>query len=117
MKSTLTEELSRVKSLMGINESSFLRRRFPPEEIKATITDALIWATQRWKRHIADGNKTTPVTFKQFATSVISTAIDEFLPTSIEDLEVFPQDEIFEFLSETFHEQIYEKYLDEFDGI
>ncbi len=99
---------------MGINESSFLRRRFPPEEIKATITDALIWSPQRWKRLIANGKKTTPLTFKQFADFVISTAIDEFLPTSIEDLEVFPQDEIFEFLLKTFHEEIYEKYLDEF---
>ena len=114
MKSRLTEELSRVKSIMGINESSFLRRRFPPQEIIATVKDALNWSTQKWKRHIANGNKTTPVTFKQFAHSVISIAIDEFLPTSLEDLEVFPQDEIFEFLLKTFHEEIYKKYLDEF---
>lgn len=114
MKSTLTEELSRVKLLMGINESSFLRRRFPPEEIKATITDALIWSTQRWKRNIANGKKTTPVTFKEFARSVISIAMDEFHPTLIDDLEAFPYDEIFEFLLKTFHEEIYEKYLDEF---
>lgn len=116
MKSTLTEELSRVKSLMGINESSFLRRRFPPEEIQHTIKDALVWSTQLWKRNIANGNKTTPVTFRQFAHSVISIAMDEFHPKLIEDLD-FPYNEIFEFLSETFHEEIYEKYLDEFDGI
>ena len=114
MKSTLTEELSRVKSLMGINESPFLRRRFPPEEIQHTIKDALVWATQRWKRHIANGNKTTPVTLKEFAHSVIHIAMDEFHPKLIENLEPFPYNEIFEFLSETFHEQIYEKYLDEF---
>ena len=109
----LSEDISRIKTLMNINENMFLKRRVTKDELEHAFQEALEYATVMYKRK----NRKAPITFDNFGESVISLTMDEIHPKLIEDTEDFPYRDIFIFLVDVFYDRILRHYESEFGEV
>ena len=99
----LNEDISRLKSLMGIDESAYMKRRVPMNELSHAFQDALNYATIQLHSKKSRG-ESTPLS--NFANSVISMTIDDIHPYLISNREEFPYNEVYQYLVDTFKDQI-----------
>ena len=103
----LQEQTNRIKQMMGIDESVFLKRRVSMNELSHAFKDALNYATLQLHSKKSRG-ESTPL--PSFANSVISMTIDEIHPYLISDREEFPYNEVYQYLADTFKDQIISTY-------
>lgn len=103
----LHEQTDRIKQMMGITESVFLKRRVSMNELSHAFDDALNYATLQLHSQKRRGQSTPLSTY---ASSVITMTIDEIHPQLISDRDGFPYDEVFQYLSDTFKDQIISTY-------
>ena len=102
----LKEDISRIKSLMNINENVYLKRRITPDELENAFNEALDYATVMFTRK---GQNPKPL--EVFVHMVLSLTMDELHPKLIEDKEDFPHNEIMDFLKELFLTKIMKRYI------
>jgi len=91
-------------SMIGLSESTFLKRRVNAEILEEAISDALNYAIFRF------GEKYNR-NLNQFINRVMSVLMDNLHPTLSWGDKEFPYDEIYEFLKEKYHDRIYNAYL------
>lgn len=104
----LREDISKIKSIIFIQESIFFKRRVSFQELQEAFADALVWATKIFKK-----NNEIP-TLDRFSNYIVTIIIDEFHPKLTEHSDEFPYDEITEYLTNFFKERIAIKYISEF---
>jgi len=114
----LRENIDRIKEMMGLNESAFLRRRIPPEVLDSIFNEQLSYWISHVKEDMSRRNMENlpPPVFANMIHAVISWIMDEIHPELIYDREVFPYDEIFQSLTEKYMDQMEQAYNDNFGG-
>jgi hypothetical protein len=105
----LQENISRIKEMMGINESSFLRRRvdinFLDDEF---IDDLLNYASDVFIRELRNGDE---LVFDDFKKRIINGIIDTYHgELSNWGENKFPYDEIYNFVLDRYLPKIKSKY-------
>lgn len=112
----LRENIDRIKQMMGLNESAFLRRRIPPEVLDSIFNEQLSYWISHVKETMSRRNieKLPPPVFANMIHAVISWTIDEIHPELIYDREEFPYDEIFQSLTDRYFNQMEQAYNDNF---
>ena len=108
---TLQESIRKVLK-EELNESTYLRRRVDMSTIdKKFFTNLNIVTDKYLKRH--DGY----CSFNVFRTTVISYLIDDYRDNlSDQDYDNLPYDEVYEYLSNHFHDKIKDRYDEVFGG-
>jgi len=100
---TLQEQISRMKSMMRLNESNYLLRRIDIENINSAIENGLEYAS---KHFIIDMD----MDLTTFIRRVIDIAMDDLHPKLIWGREEFPYDEVYDFLVEIYSDKIVNIY-------
>jgi len=103
----LQEQTNRIKKMMGITESAFLKRRVSMNELSHAFDDALNYATLQLHSQQKRGQS---MPLSTYASSVISMTIDEIHPQLIADKEDFPYDEVYNFIAIEYQEPIITTY-------
>ena len=103
----LQEQTNRIKQMMGIDESTFLKRRVPMNEFSHAFDDALNYAAIQLQSQKSRGQS---MSLGAFANSVISMTIDEIHPYLIANKEDFPYDEVYRYIANEFQEPIITMY-------
>jgi hypothetical protein len=104
----LQEQISRIQEVMGINESSFLRRRVDISSLDSDILDNLNYVTDIFLRELRDGNR---MEFDDFKRRIINGIIDEYHgDLSNWGQDEFPSDEIYNFLLDRYLPKIESRY-------
>lgn len=104
----LKEEISKIRSLIIINENVYLRRRVTPEQLNEFFEEALSYASRMIKNNTAPENYPN---LERFSNLVISLLMDEIHPYLIEDGEEFPYDDIMNFLKDKYQKRIWLRYV------
>jgi hypothetical protein len=100
-------------SMIGINESLFLKRRVGPELIETGIKDALDYVSDKFYNKRSSWYRVDPEIFRRI---VINILMDHIHPTiSNWGTEDFPYDEVYDYLTDYYSKRILERYkeLDE----
>lgn len=103
----LQEQTNRIKQMMGITESVFLKRRVSMNELSHAFKDALNYATLQLQSQKSRGQS---IPLSNYARAVISMIIDDIHPQLINHRDDFPYDEVFQYLADTFKDQIISTY-------
>lgn len=103
----LHEETNRIKQIMGIDESTYMKRRVPMNELSHAFKDSLNYAALQLQSQKSRGQS---MSLANFANSVISMTIDEIHPYLIANTEDFPYSEIYKFIADEFQEPIRTTY-------
>jgi len=111
----LRENIDRIKEVMGINESVFLKRRIPIKLSDDSFNESLSYWISNAKETMRRGKLPPPV-FANMIHAVISMTIDEIHPELISGREDFPYDEIFQSLTDRYFDQMEQAYNDNFGG-
>jgi len=112
----LQENIVRIKQMMGLNESVFLKRRVPLKQLDDSFNESLSYWISNTKERIRRGDD-RPANFGNMIHAVISMTIDEIHPELIADREDFPYDEVFNSLTEKYMDQMEQAYNDNFGGV
>jgi len=104
----LQENIQRIQEVMGINESSFLRRRVDISSLDSDILDNLNYVTDIFLRGLKYGNR---MEFDEFKRRIISDVIDDYHgDLSNWGQNEFPYDEIYNFLLDRYLPKIESRY-------
>ena len=104
----LQENIHRIQEVMGINESSFLRRRVDISSLDSDILDNINYVTDIFLRELRDGNR---MEFDDFKRRIIYGIIDQYHgDLSNWGENEFPYDEIYDFLLERYLPKIESRY-------
>jgi hypothetical protein len=104
----IQEQISRIQEVMGINESSFLRRRVDISSLDSDILDNINYVTDIFLRELRDGNR---MEFDDFKRRIINGIIDEYEgDLSNWGQDEFPFDEIYNFLLDRYLPKIESRY-------
>ncbi len=103
----LQENISRIKQMMGITESAFLKRRVSMRDLSQAFEDSLNYATLQLQSQKSRGQS---MSLGSFAGNVISMTIDEIHPQLIANKEDFPYDEVYNFIAIEYQEPIITTY-------
>ena len=109
----LRENINRIKEMMGLNESVFLKRRIPIKLLDDSFNESLSYWISNAKETMKRGKLPPPV-FANMIHAVISMTIDTIL---ISGREYFPYDEIFQSLTDRYFDQMERAYNDNFGGL
>jgi hypothetical protein len=112
----LQENIDRIKEMMGINESVFLKRRIPTKLLDDSFNESLSYWISHVKEDMRRRNieKLPPPVFANMIHAVISMTIDTIHPELISGREDFPYDEIFQSLTNRYFNQMEQAYNDNF---
>jgi hypothetical protein len=95
-------------SMIGINESRFLKRRVNPETIESAITDALSYVSSKFYNKRSSWYKADPKIFRRL---VINILMDHLHPKlSNWGTEDFPYDEVYNYLTDHYSQRILQRY-------
>jgi hypothetical protein len=114
----LQENIDRIKQMMGINESVFLKRRIPTKLLDDSFNESLSYWISNAKENMRRSKQPPPV-FANMIHVVISMTIDEIHPELFSGREDFPfklYDEIFQVLTNRYFNQMEQAYNDNFGG-
>ena len=104
----ITENIQRIKEMMGINESSFLRRRVDVNLLDDEFIRYLNYITNYFLKKLDDGEE---IEFYDFKRRIIDGIMDNFHgELSNWGLDEFPYDEIYDFLLERYLPKIESRY-------
>lgn len=112
----LSENIKRLQSLMGLNESVFLKRRVTLKQLDDSFNESL----SHWISHVKETmsrrniEKLPPPVFANMIHAVISMTIDAIHPELISGREDFPYEEIFQSLTDRYFNQMEQAYNDNF---
>jgi hypothetical protein len=112
----LSENILRVQSLMGLNESVFLKRRIPIQLLDDSFNESLSYWISNAKENMRKSKQPPPV-FANMIHVVISMTIDEIHPelfSGREDFSYETYDEIFQVLTNRYFNQMEQAYNDNF---
>jgi len=115
----LQENIDRIKEVMGLNENIFFRRRINTEVLDSNFNEQLY----QWISHVKEDmsrrniENLPPPVFGNMIHAVISWLMDEIHPELISGREDFPYDEIFQFLTDRYFNQMEQAYNDNFGGL
>ena len=109
----LRENIDRIKEMMGLNESVFLKRRIPIQLLDDSFNESLSYWISSVKESMRR-NKLPPPVFANMIHAVISMTIDAIHPELISGREDFPYDEIFQSLTNRYFNQMEQAYKDNF---
>ena len=109
----LRENINRIKEVMGINESVFLKRRIPIKVLDVSFNESLSYWISNAKETMKRGKLPPPV-FANMIHAVISMTIDAIHPELISGREDFPYDGIFQSLTDRYFNQMEQAYKDNF---
>lgn len=94
---------------MGLNESSFLKRRVTPKQLDDSFNESLSYWISHTKERMRRGDD-RPANFGNMIHAVISMTIDEIHPELIADRKDFPYDQVFNSLTEKYMDQMEDAY-------
>lgn len=104
----LQEQVSRIKEMMGVNESSFLRRRVDITLMDIEFADYLNYMSDNFLSRLNDGME---VNFDDFKRRIIDGLMDSYHgELSNWGENEFPYDEISDFLLERYLPKIIERF-------
>jgi hypothetical protein len=104
----LQENISRIKEMMGINESSFLRRRVDVNLLDNEFADYLNYMSDNFLSRLNDGRE---INFDEFKRRIIDGLMDSYHgELSNWGENEFPYDEISDFLLERYLPKIRERF-------
>ena len=104
----LQENIHRIQEVMGINESSFLRRRVDISSLDSDILDNLNYVTDIFLSNLRNGDE---ISFDHFKERIITGIIDNYHgDLSNWGQDEFPSDEIYNFLLDRYLPKIESRY-------
>lgn len=118
-KGSIIPPLSLPPHNTNLNENIFFRRRINTEVLDSIFNEQLSYWISHVKKDMSRRNieKLPPPGFAIMIHAVISWIMDEIHPELISGREDFPYDEIFQFLTNRYFNQMEQAYIDNFGGL